>query len=143
MFMTATSVGAPRQITSRIGLLKLRPELIERISLTAIILVLFGVTLFAGTAIFLVRSVLTSYEGQQRMLSVETQSSRIAEQDKQIASLNERIGQIDQQIFDLRNTDPDLNDADRSSVPALALAPELWARYGNGVRSEERRVGKE
>ena len=134
MFVTPTSVGTPRHISSRIGLLRLRRELIGKISLTATILVLFTVPLFAGTAVFLVRSVLSSYERQQRMLGVtETQSRRIEEQDKQISSLNERISQIDQQIAGLRDSSPDLNNAERSSVRALALAPELWAKYGDGV----------
>ena len=134
MFMTPTSVAGRRQITSRMGLLELRRELIERISLTATILVLFGVTLFAGIGIFLVRSVLTSDEGQQRMLGVtDTQSRRIEEQDNQIASLNQRIGQIDQQIASLRKDSPDLKDANISSERAVALPPELWARYASGV----------
>jgi S1-C subfamily serine protease len=108
--------------------------LIERIGLTAIILVLFAVALFAGTIVFVVRSVLTSCEGQQRLLGVtETQSRRIEEQDKQLASLNERISQIDQRIAGLSNISPELNDIERSSVSALALAPKLWARYANGV----------
>jgi len=71
MFMAPISVEAPRQpIARRNKLLGLRRELIERISLTATILVLFAVTLFAVTAVFLVRTVLTSYEERQRMLGV-------------------------------------------------------------------------
>jgi S1-C subfamily serine protease len=102
--------------------------------LTAMILVLFAVTLFAATIVFLVRSVLTSYEGQQRLLGVtETQSRRNEEQDKQLNSLNERISRMDQQIAGLTDINPDLNDAERSSVRALALAPKLWAKYGDGV----------
>ena len=78
--------------------------------------------------------VLTSYEGQQRLLGVtETQSRRIEEQDKHIASLNERISQINQQIAGLTHISPDLNDTERTSVRALTLAPELWAKYGKGV----------
>ena len=134
MSTTSTSVVAPPHITSRNGLRRFRRGWIERLSLTATILVLFAVTLFVGTAVFLVRSVFTSYEGQQRLLGVtETQSRRIEEQDKHIASLNERISQINQQIADLRNISPDLDDTERSSVRALTLAPELWAKYGNGV----------
>ena len=132
--MSTTSVVVPPNITSRNGLVRFRRRLIERLGLTATILVLFAVTLFVGTAVFLVRSVLTSYEGQQRLPGVtETQSRRIEEQDKQIASLNKRISQINQQIADLRNINPDLNETERSSVRALTLAPELWTRYGNGV----------
>ena len=41
LFMTPTSVGTPRHITSRHGLLTLRRELIERMGLTTMILVLF------------------------------------------------------------------------------------------------------
>ncbi|HEU4713614.1 MAG TPA: serine protease [Pyrinomonadaceae bacterium] len=41
--------------------------------------------------------------------------------------------QIDRQIADLSDIKPDLNDAERSSVRASALAPQLWARYGDGV----------
>ena len=131
--MTPTSVGVPH-IPSRNPLLTLRQELIERMGLTAVVLVLFAITLFAGTIVFLVRSALTSYEGQQRLLGVtETQSRRIDEQDKQLASLSERIMQIDRQIADLSDIKPDLNDAERSSVRASALAPQLWARYGDGV----------
>jgi S1-C subfamily serine protease len=134
MFMTPTSVEVPRQLSSPIGLLTVRRELRDRISLTAIILVLFAVALFAGTAVFVGRSVLTSYQGQQRLLGVtEIQSRRIEEQDKQIASLNQRIAQIDQQITAPRDRSPDLNDAERSSVRALALAPKLWAQYGDGI----------
>src|SRR5688572_15766595 len=131
---TSTSVVAPPHITSHNGLLTLKRELIERIGLTAMLLVLFAVTLFAGTTVYLVRSVLTSYEGQQRVPGMnETQSRRIDEHEKQFASLNERISQIDRQIAGLRDISPDLNEPDRSSVRAVALAPELWARYRNGV----------
>lgn len=134
MFSTPMSVGAPRHIPLRNGFLRLRRELIERIGLTTMILVLFAVTLFAGTTLFLVRSVLTSYEGQQRLLGVtETQSRRIEEQGKQLANLNDRISRIDQQIAGLAEIKPGLNDAEQSSVRALALAPKLWARYGDGV----------
>ncbi|HET8669694.1 MAG TPA: hypothetical protein VFM05_03420, partial [Candidatus Saccharimonadales bacterium] len=95
MSTTSTSVVAPPHIPSRNGLHRFRRGRIERISLTATILVLFAVTLFVGTAVFLVRSLLPSYEGQQRLLGVtETQSRRIEEQDKHIASINERISQI-------------------------------------------------
>ena len=134
MFMTPASVGTPRHIRARDSLLTLRRELIERMGLTTVILVLFAVTLFAGTIVFLVRSVLTSYEGQQRLLGVtETQNRRIEEQGKQLDSLNERVSRIDQQIAGITAIKPDLNDAERASVRALALAPTIWAKYGDGV----------
>ena len=132
MLMTSTSVETSRHIASRNGLLPLRRELIERMSLTAVILVLFAITLFAGTIVFVIRSVLTSYEGQQRLLGVtETQNTRIEEQDKQIANMNERINQIDQQIAGLKEYKPDLNDTERSGVHTLA--PGLSAKYADGV----------
>ncbi len=131
MFTAQTSITAPRHVTTRNGLLALRRELIERIGVTAMLLVLLAVTLFTGTIVFLVRSVLTSYEGQQTLLGVtETQNRRNDDQDEQLASLNERLTQIDQKVAGIK---PDLNDAERSSVRALALAPGLWARYGDGV----------
>lgn len=134
MFMTPTSVAGPRPIASQNNLLALWRELIDRSGLTAIILVLFAVILFAGTTVFLVRSVLTSQEGRQRMLAVtEKQSRRIEEQDKQLATLNERLTQIDRQIAGMKDTSPGLDDADRSNVRTLALAPKLWANYGDGV----------
>lgn len=134
MFTTQTSVRIPRHIRSVNGLLSLRRELIERMGLTSVILVLLAATLFAATIVFLVRSVLTFYEGQQRLLGVTaTQNQQNEEQDKQLASLNERITQIDQQIAGLRNIKPDRNNAERSGVRALASAPKLWARYGDGV----------
>ena len=134
MVMAPVSVEAPRHVARRKELLGLRRELIERISLTTTILVLVVVILFAGTAVFLVRSVLSSYEGEQRIMGVTaTQSSRIEEHDKQFANLNQRIDRIEQQMAGLRNISPDRKDADRSSVRALALAPKLWATYRNGV----------
>lgn len=51
MAMTSTSVGIPRHIPRRNGLLALRRELIERIGLTALILALFAVALFAGATV--------------------------------------------------------------------------------------------
>ena len=134
MLMASISVEAPRHVARRNELLGLRRELIERISLTLTILVLVAVILVAGTAVFLVRSVLTAYEGQQRRLSVAaTQSSRIEQFDKQLATLDERIDRIEQQITRAKDINSELNDSDRSSVRALALAPKLWATYGNGV----------
>jgi S1-C subfamily serine protease len=134
MFSTPIPAGAPPHIKSRNGLPGLHRELIERISLTAIILVLFAVALFAGTIVFVVRTVLTSHDRQQRMAGVtEAQSRQIEEQDKQIARLNERISQIDQQVAGLHNIKPELNDTERSGVRALALGPSLWAKYSNGV----------
>ena len=131
--MTQTSVGVPH-IPFRKPVLTLRQELVERIGLTGMILVLLAAILFAGTTVFLVRSVLTSYEGQQRLLGItETQDRRNEGQDKQLASLNERITQMDQQIVDLRDINSHLNDAERSGVRALVLAPKLWAKYGDGV----------
>lgn len=131
--MTPTSIGVPH-IPSRKPLLTLRQGLVQRMGLTAMVLVLLAVILFAGTIVFLVRSALTSYEGQQKLVGVTaTQTRRIEEQDKQLASLSERIIQMDRQIADLKDIKPDRKDAERSSVPAVALAPALWAKYGDGV----------
>ena len=132
--MAPISVEAPRHIARRNQLLGLRRELIERISLTAIILVLVTIILVAGTAVFLVRSYLTTYEGQQRMLGVTaTQSSRIDEFDKQLATLHERIDRIEQQLARSKDINSGFNDLDRSSVRPLALPSKLWTTYGNGV----------
>lgn len=132
--MAPISVEALRHVTRRNQLLGLRRRLIERISLTATILVLVAVIFIAGTAVFLVRSVLTTYEGEQRMMRVTApQNSRIEEFDKQLASIHERIDRIEQQIARPKDINSDLNDLDRSSVRALALPPKLWATYGNGV----------
>ena len=132
--MAPISVQAPRHAARRNQLLGLRRELIERISLTATILVLVAVILVAGTAVFLVRSLLTDYEGQQRVPSgSSTQSPRTEEFDKQLATLNARIDRIEQQIARHKDIDSDLNDSDRLSVRALGLAPKLWATYGNGI----------
>ena len=125
--MAPISVEAPQQVGGRQGL-------IERFSLTATILVLVVVIFVAGTAVFIVRSVLRAHEAEQKMLGVSaTQSSRIEEFDKQLASLHERIDRIEQQIARPKDINSDPNDSDRSSVRALALAPKLWATYGNGV----------
>ena len=127
MLLAPISVEAPRHVGLRRGL-------VERISLTARILVLVAVILVAGTAVFLVRSVLTAYEGQQKMLGVSaTQGSRIEEFNKQLAILHERIDRIEQGIAPPKDINSDLNDSDRSRVRALALPPKLWATYGNGV----------
>ena len=127
MLLAPISVEAPRHVGLRRGL-------VERISLTARILVLVAVILVAGTAVFLVRSVLTAYEGQQKMLGVTaTQTSRIEEFNKQLAILHERIDRIEQGIAPPKDINSDLNDSDRSRVRALALPPKLWATYGNGV----------
>ena len=132
--MAPISVQAPRHAARRNQLLGLRRELIKRLSLTATILVLVVVLLAAGAAVFVVRSFLTTYEGQQRVPSgSSTQSSRTEEFDKQLATLNARIDRIEQQIARHKDIDSDLNDSDRLSVPALGLAPKLWATYGNGI----------
>ena len=134
MLMAPISVEAPQHVARRRKLLGLRRELIERISLTATILVLVAVILVAGTAVYLVRSVLTDYEGEQRMMGVTvTQGSRIEEFNKQLATLHERIDRIEQQIARHKDINSDRNDSDRSGVRALALPPKLWATYGNGV----------
>ncbi len=126
MLMAPILVEAPRHVGLRRGL-------VERISLTARILVLVAVILVAGTAVFLVRSVLTAHEGQQKMLGVTaTQGSRIEEFNKQLAILHERIDRIEQGIAPPKDINSDLNDSDRSRVRALA-PPKLWATYGNGV----------
>ena len=132
--MAPISVEAPRHAARRNQLLGLRRELIKRLSLTATILVLGAVILVAGTAVFLVRSLLTDYEGQQRVPSgSSTQSPRTEEFDNQLATLNARIDRIEQQIARHKDIDSDLNDSDRLSVRALGLAPKLWATYGNGI----------
>lgn len=134
MLSAPPSVQTQRHVARRNELLGLRRELIERIGLTATILVLVAVILVAGTAVFLVRWILTAYEGQQRMLGVTaTQSDRIEEFDKQLAILHERLDRIEQQTARHKEINSDLNESDRSSVRALALAPKLWATYGNGV----------
>src|SRR5690242_19233402 len=76
MFTAQTSITAPRHVTTRNGLLALRRELIERIGVTAMLLVLLAVTLFTGTIVFLVRSVFTSYEGQDRTTKCRTERRR-------------------------------------------------------------------
>jgi hypothetical protein len=134
MLMAPISAEVPRHVVRRYELLGLKRALIERISLTATILVLVTVILVAGTAVFLVRSFSTAYEGQQKMLRVTaTQSSRIEEFDKQLATLNARIDRLEQQIAQRKYIHTDLNDLDRSSVRPLALPSKLWATYGNGV----------
>jgi hypothetical protein len=96
--------------------------------------VLFALIFAIGTAVFLARSVLTTYEGEQKMLGVTTtHSSRIEEFDKQLALLNQRIDRIEQQLARPEDINSELSDSDRSSVRALALPPKLWATYGNGV----------
>ena len=132
--MAPISVEAPRHVARRNQLLGLRRGLIERIRLTATILVLVTIILVAGAAVFLVRSYLTTYEGQQRMLGVTaTQSSRIDEFDKQVATLQERIDRIEQQLARSKDINSGFNDSDRSSVRPLALPSKLWTTYGNGV----------
>ena len=72
--MAPILVEAPRQVERRKELQGLRRGLIERISLTATILVFVAVIFVAGAAGFLVRSVLTAYEGQQgRLGAIATQ----------------------------------------------------------------------
>jgi S1-C subfamily serine protease len=133
--MAPTVVHAPRHISRGNDLPGLRRELIERISLIATILALVVVIVGAGTAVFLVRSFLTTYQDQQRMLGVtETQRSRIEELDKRLSILNERMDRIEQQpIAPPEDVKSDLSYAERSSVRALALAPQLWATYADGV----------
>ena len=134
MLMAPISIEAPKHVPRRNKLLALRRELIERIRLTATILVLVAVIFVAGTAVFVVRWVLTNYEAEQKMLGVSaTQSSRIEEFDKQLARLQERIDRIEQQIARPKDINAAPNDSDRSSVRPLALPSKLWATYGNGV----------
>ena len=134
MLMAPISIEAPQYVPRRNQLLALRQELIERIRLTATILVLVAVIFVAGTAVFLVRSVLTAYEAEQKMLGVSaTQSSRSEEFDKKLATLHERIDRIEQQIARPKDINPAYNDSARSSVRPLALPSKLWATYGNGV----------
>jgi S1-C subfamily serine protease len=96
--------------------------------------VLVAVIFVAGTAVFLIRSVLTTYEGDQKNMDVTaTQSSRIENVDKQLASLHERIDRIERQIARPKHTDSDLTDSDRSSVRALTLGPKLWSAYRDGI----------
>jgi S1-C subfamily serine protease len=132
--MAPISVEAPRHVARRNELLGLRRRLVERIRLTATILVLVTVILVSGTAVVLVRSFLTAYEGQQKMLGVTaTQTSRIEEFDKQVATLHDRIDRIEQQIARSEDVNSDLKDSDRSNVRPLASPSKLWATYGNGV----------
>ena len=132
--MAPISVEAPRHFARRNKLFGLRRRLVERIRLTTTILVLVTVILVSGTAVVLVRSFLTAYEGQQKMLGVAaTQTSRIQEFDKQLATLHERIDRIEQQIARSKDVNSDLKDSDRSNVRPLASPAELWATYGNGV----------
>jgi len=132
--MAPISIEAPRHVARRNQLLGLRRGLIERIRLTATILVLVTIILVAGAAVFLVRSYLTTYEGQQRMLGVTaTQSSRIDEFDKQLATLHERIDRLEQQLARSKDINSGFNDSDRSSVRPLSLPFKLWTTYGNGV----------
>ena len=131
--MTPISVEAPRHLARR-NELGLRRNLIERITLTARILVLVAVILVAGAAVLFVRSVLTADEGQQRMLgATATQGSRTEEFDKQLATLHERIDRIEKQLARPQELGSDLNDVDRSSVRPLALPSKLWTTYGNGI----------
>ena len=132
--MAPILVEAPRQVARRNELFGLRRGLIERISLTAAILLLFAVILVAGAAGFLLRSVLTAYEAQQGSLgATATQSGPNAELDTQLTNLNDRIDRIEQQIARPKDINSDLNDSNRSSVGHLLLPSKLWTTYGNGV----------
>ena len=134
MLMAPISVEAPRHVARRNKLFGLRRQLVERISLTATILVLVAVIFAVGAAVFLVHSVVTAYEGQQKMLGVTaTQTSRIEGFDKQVATLHERIDRIEQQIARSKDINSDPKDSDRSSVRPLVSPSKLWATYGDGV----------
>jgi S1-C subfamily serine protease len=88
----------------------------------------------AGTTVFFVRSFLPAYEGQQRMLGVTaTQSSRIEDFDKQLATLNARIDRMEQQLARAKDINSDVNGSARSSVRNLPPASRLWLTYRNGV----------
>ena len=131
--MTPISVEAPRHLAPR-NELGLRRNLIERITLTARILVVVAVILVAGAAVLFVRSVLTADEGQERMVGVTaTQGGRTEEFDKQLATLYERIDRIEKQLARPQEISSDLNDVDRSSVRPHALPSKLWTTYGNGI----------
>lgn len=132
--MAPISVEAPRHVGRSNKLFWLRRRLVERIRLTATILVLVTVILVSGTAVVLVRSFLTAYEGQQKMLGVTAiQNSRIEGFDKQLATLHERIDRIEQKIARSKDINSDLKDSDRSDVRPPASPSMLWATYGNGV----------
>src|SRR5689334_21897647 len=132
--MAPISVEAPRHLARRNELFGLRRLLVERIRLTATMVVLVAVILVSGTAVVLVRSFLTAYEGQQKMLGVTaTQTSRIEGFDKQVATLNERIDRIEQQIARSKDINSGLKDSDRSRTRPLLSPSKLWATYGNGV----------
>jgi S1-C subfamily serine protease len=132
--MAPISVEAPRHVGRPNKLFWLRRRLVERIRLTATILVLVTVILVSGTAVVLVRSFLTAYEGQQKMLGVTAiQNSRNEGFDKQLATLHERIDRIEQQIARSKDINSDLKDSDRSDVRPPASPSMLWATYGNGV----------
>ena len=134
MLMAPISVEAPRHVARRNELFGLRRRLVERISVTATILVLVAVIFAVGAAVFLVRSFFTAYEGQQKMLGVTaTQTSRIGEFDKQLATLHERIDRIEQQIARSKDINSDLEDSDRSRVRPLVSPSKLWVTYGDGV----------
>jgi cell division protein FtsB len=130
MLTTPTSIGVRRSLAGWNPLRRLRQELIERPGVTNVILVLLVVALFAGTAVFLARFAFDSYEDQHRLMGLTASNE---EQDKQLVSLTSRISQIDQQITVLRESRPELDEAERSTLRALALAPKLWAQYGDGV----------
>lgn len=134
MLMAPISVEAPQHVARRIKLFGLRRRLVERIRLTGTILVLVAVIFVVGAAVFLVRSFSTAYEGQQREQGVTaTPTSRIEEFDKKLATLNERIDRIEQQVARSKDINSDLNDSDRSSVRPLSSPSTLWATYGDGV----------
>jgi septal ring factor EnvC (AmiA/AmiB activator) len=74
-----------------------------------------------------------AYEEQQRKLDVTaTQTSRIEEFDKQLATLHERIDRIEQQIARSKDINSDLKDSDRSSVRPLASPRSFGPRMATG-----------
>jgi S1-C subfamily serine protease len=132
--MAPISIEAPRHVARRNKLFGLRRRLVERIRLTATIFVLVAVIFVVGAAVFLVRPIVMAYEEQQRKLDVTaTQTSRIEEFDKQLATLHERIDRIEQQIARSKDINSDLKDSDRSSARPLASPSKLWATYGDGI----------
>lgn len=124
-----------RRDDAKVFLREFTRELVREISPATKILALAGVVLLVSSLLYFGRAALLRYSAQPQQNSSQAESlkSRIDEQDRLLAHLNERTNQTSEQILDLMKTQSEPSENSQSVLTALSLPNTLWKSYSNGT----------
>lgn len=129
------SVAPVRRDPAKFFLREFTRELVREISPATKILTLTGAVVLVTALLYIGRAGWVRYtaQPQQSLSQTERLKSRIDEQDRLLAHLNERTNQTSERLSDLMTTPSERSGNSQSVLTALSLPNTLWKSYSNGI----------